>query len=392
VTNEARDRLASATITALRGEDAVASDTTRADGRYELALAPGEYRLLATRAGHTTRRRSVVVGGGDTTCDFGPSEEDATNPYWLSDVPEVERVDVKEDAPGGPLTVALRLSEPLPEAARSRFGEVFELVSGTSTTFLRTGASSRKRLKTETKWDDAGQVFTLRYAGPYLASGATDVAYSVLLTQDVLETRDPVTRDFERENLGIADAAANRLGRGDVRYAFLKRELFPPSPEQLTDRVFGYLVQDRRWNLTHEGLYRFVARRDEAGPALVAARIELDEELIGQAYDELRLTLSEPMSVAKDRDNLAYTSLDKARRLVVLNASLDATGEAWQPLAATLRDLEIDEVDPTLVTLRFPQGTFEDLKRVEVTLGPDFRDPVGNLPDEARSRAVVSLK
>jgi hypothetical protein len=386
-----RTPLAGVSVTAAASGAVVATADTAADGSYALTLPAGAYTLTAAKPGFTRRAQPVTVTG-DTTVHFGPQADALGNPWFLADDPEIEAVAVKEASPGQGLTLELRLSEPLTAAAQQAFTDAFRLYAGTETPFLRPGISTVARRRLEASWDKDGQRFTCRYAGPYLASGELDASYAVALAQDELEDeRDPVTRETKWEDLGLVDAGGRSLGRGQTRFAFKRPEFFELSAFQLTDPTHGYFVQDRRWRLTHEGLFRFKAARDADGPAVLEGSLRYDRESGALRADILTLTLNEPMSAAKNASELYYTQLDKARDLVVLNGSAESAGLAFKPVAASLRPREvvIDLLDARVVELHYPVGSFDGLKRLEVTLGPDMRDPAGNRPDATRSKVVV---
>ncbi|MEB3220813.1 MAG: carboxypeptidase-like regulatory domain-containing protein [Candidatus Sericytochromatia bacterium] len=385
-----RSPVASATVVARAAEATAATAVTAADGSYTLRVPAGAYDLTASRDGFTRRTRPVAVSG-DTTVHFGPQPDELGNPYFLADDPEIEAVQVVEREPGQGLTLTVTVSEPLTEEGRSAFTDAFRLYAGTETEFLKVVTTSVTRRKLEAAWDSAGRAFTARYEGPYLATGETDVHYAVALLQDQLDERDPETRELMWEDLGLKDAKGRSLGRGQTRYAFLKPELFELGAQQLTDEVFGARIEDRRWRLTHEGRFRFRARRDDAPPGLVSATLRQDREVGTSRADILTLTFSEPMSAARDNDDLYWTRLNKDRDLVVLNVSDQPAGPEFKPLASAVRPREVlvDRSDARLVELHYPVGSFDDLARVEVTLGPDMRDPAGNKPDPAKSKLVV---
>jgi hypothetical protein len=388
-----RKPVADATLTARAGETVAGTARTAADGSYTLTLPVGRYDLTAAKDGMIRRTRAVDLAG-DATFHFGPQPEDLGNPFFLADDPEIEAVTVEEREAGQGMAVTLSLSEPLVEAGRRAFADAFRLYAGTETEFLKVMSTSVARRKLETSWDASGRAFTARYEGPYLASGETDAYYAVALLQDELEDeKDPVTRETKWEDLGLLDAAGRSLGRGQTRYAFKKAELYELGAQQLTDPVFGYFVQDRRWRLTHEGRFRFRAKRDEKPPALVSATLRQDREVGTSRADLLTLTFSEPMSAARDAKELDWTRLDKDRELVVLNVSKLPSGPEFQPLSSSVkvREVVIDRTDARVVELLYPVGTFDDLARVEVTLGVDMRDPAGNKPDPEKSKAVVTV-
>lgn len=384
-----RDPLPGASLKVMRGDALVAEAVTGPDGRYTIGLPEGSYVVSATKAGYLTRAQSVEVKG-PTTLHFGPEFSDSVNPYWLADTPEIEAVEVKEAAPGGPLALRLRFSEPLPEASRPGVSDNFEFMAGTSLEFLRVTSSTAVRRRVETGWEEDGRVFVFKYDGPYLASGEADVRYTVRLRQDDLETKDPETQEFELEDLKITDAAGNPLGRGKMAYAFKKPRLFEPSTEQLTDRQFGYLVQDRRWNLSHDGTFSFTAARDTTKPGLKRVVMNVDETDGSQGSDILTLYFDEPMNAARSRDELEWTRLDKDKPMVFLSVSDKPTGSEFRPIDENIkiRKIEFDLNDASIVHVHYPAGTFVDEERVDVTLTSEARDPAGNGPDPKRGHLV----
>lgn len=367
----------------------VASARTDGEGRYDLELPAGAYRISAGKDGFTPREQTVQLTGNQTL-DFGPSVEDGANPYGLSDDLEVTRVEVLEDAPGGPLALKMHLSEPLSAAARKAFEEHLVLEAASSQPFLRPSTTTAYRLKVTGDWDTAGQVYTFRYQGPYLASGEVETRYALSFEQDELETKDPVTRELEWEDLGIVDADGNHLGRGRVDYAFKRAIFYPLILDQLADKTYGYFMADRRWRLTHEGVFSFVAQRDNQQPGLERAEMRLRQSRRGASYDELTLYFSEPMHVAKNREELEYHRFDKDREMAILNVSGSKEGDTFKPLGSSvkLQGFVFDPDYPERVIFQYPGGSFANQERVEVYLGTDLRDPAGNKADPARLRAV----
>ena len=384
-----RDPLAGATVTVRRGEQVVETLKTAADGTYSVSLPAGTYEVTASHTGHTTRTRSAKLEA-DLSLSFGPTPDDQANPYFLADTPEVERVEVQEEAPGGPLTLRVHLSEPVTASSQKAFDDHFELRAGRSVEFLVSRPGGSNRLKTASSWEEDGKVYVFSYPGPYVASGPTDALYTVALEQEELETTNRETLEPNFEDLGIEDEAGNDLGRGRAAYAFVKPQIFPPSLEQLVDATWGFLVQDRRWRLSHDASFTFAARRDEAPPALSRVELEVEAAVGSRHFDVLTLRFTEPMSAAKDRDNLNYTRLSVDRPFVVLNVAADAAGKELKPLSSTLqpRDVIFDPLDPSIVYLHYPSNYFDKQTFIEVTLTPEALDPAGNKPDPENNRLL----
>lgn len=382
-----RNPMPGAGVVAKRGDDEVARTTTDKDGRYTIDLPAGELSVTASFKGYTTRTQ-LLKGEGDVRLNFGADLDDQANPFFLADTPEVERVEVLEDAPAGPLTLRVHLSEPLPAASQARFAELFELRRGRDVEFLRARTSGNARLLTESTWSEEGKVFTFTYKGPYLPSGETDAIYTAVLDQRQLETKDPVTQELEWTDLRIEDDQGNAIGRGRADYTFKKADIFPPSLEMLTDKEFGYYVQDRRWRLTHEDGFSFTAKRDDVPPEMDFVELVVDDDQGTENADILRIRFKEPMSAARDRDDLEFTRLDKDRPPVLLNVAKDEAGKNLEPLssALTIRKIEVDYNDPRNVFIYYPLNAFDDFEFVEVTLTPEALDPAGNAPDPKRNR------
>jgi hypothetical protein len=390
-----RTPLAGVKVVAQRGAVEAGSVETGPDGAYSLALPAGDYEVTASKPGLTRRTRRVSLAADGQVLSFGPVAEDLGNPFFLADDPEIEQVEVTERAPGQGLAVTLRLSEPLSAASRVPFERALRLNVGSETEFLKVASTTVPRRALAGAWSDDGRAFTVRYEGPYLASGELDAWYSVsLLQRERPDERDPATRETLWDDLGIVDDTGRRLGRGQMRFAFRVPELFPLGPDQLNDKAFGFYIQDRRWRLTHQSLVRFRAARDSSGPTLVNVQFAPDRTFGAAAADELILTLDEPMSAARRQDDLYWTPLEAGSDLVILNGSKEASGPAFQPVTAGLRPREVlvDRADPRLVSVLYPVGTFDDLARLEVTLGPAFKDPAGNAPNPAGGKRVVVLK
>jgi hypothetical protein len=365
---------------------AVSETTTDADGRYSLAVAAGAYVVQASKATYAPREQAVNLSG-PVILDFGGQTTLGNNPYFLTQAPEIARVEVLEEKSGGPLTLKLHMSEPLTAKSQTAFADRLELESPAAEPFLRVNSEPEPYLRTVTSWDASGQVFSLRYDQPYLA-GET---YTLKLRQRPLDRLDSVTRLPAYEDMGIVDAEGSALGMGRADYAFLRPILEPMAFADLANKDLGYTPAIRRWNLTHAGSFAFRAAADTAGPGLESVKVEADEDSNGALFDVMELRFTEPMRVVKDRDTEFYTRLDRDKEMVILNVSTDARGSAPKPLAAPINDIKFSRSEPRLVYVYFPAGTFKDQNWVEVTLGGDVRDPAGNKPDPAKSRVAGTV-
>ena len=117
VLDDERNPVAAASVKAMAGAKEAGSASTDALGKYQLALPPGDYVLVAAKDNFTRREQPLKLAA-DATADFGPVTPDSGNPYFLSNFPEIVSVDVQEAGTGGPLTLKARLSEPLPPLVR----------------------------------------------------------------------------------------------------------------------------------------------------------------------------------------------------------------------------------------------------------------------------------
>jgi|GEM_PF-5229933 len=399
ITGEVRDEerrlLANARVEARlpNQTQVVGTGLTDGQGVYRLELAPGTYNIRASKTGMTAREQTVELKDA-LTLHFGQEVPLSTNPYFLSDYPEIERV-IVDEKPGGPLTLKLVVSEPLPEASRERLIAYLDFYSATNVPFMRArGGSGLYRSRPELTWDTEGKVLTFAFAGPYLASGATDdVFYSLGFRQNKLDSFNAETEEPNWEDMGITDAGGKALGRGRAAFAFAKPVLERLDPDTFLNKVWGFYLADRAWNLTHQDRFRFRAARDDAGPKLVDLRIEPAQQIGSQVADLVTLTLSEPMQVAKDQSEPEFTRLKTDQRLLIMNKSRFA--EATDPVAidTALRPnrLSFSSSDARVVTLFYPKDTFKDAKWVEVNLDVDFKDPVGNRPDPKASRMAIKI-
>lgn len=386
VQDEELGALEGVTVTANTATGVAGTATTGADGRYRLSLAPGGYEVRATKPGFTERAQAFTVAGA-TTVNFGGLEAAGANPYFLSTTPEIARVEVKEEAPGGPLTLALHLSEPVTKASQENFTSRFEVLAGASEPFLRAAVAPVTALRSEATWDASGRVFTFRYTEPYLA-GAT---YTARLRQIPLDKIDPVTRETAWEDLRITDEAGHPLGKNRADFAFLRQPLELIHFRDLANKDLGHTDAIRRWNLTHRPNHQFVSAQDVSAPGLVSVRGNTEQRIGDKVQDVLELRFTEPMRVVKDRDQTTYTLLDRAKQLVTLNVSASPDGAAPEPFNAVVSEVAFSRSEPKLVYLYFPAGTFKDLDWVEVTLGVDARDPAGNKPDPQKSRVSGAI-
>lgn len=380
--------VAGATVKAVSSGDTQTA-VAGADGAFSLQLAPGTYQVTASKAGWTSRTQSVNLTA-DTTVQFGGIEGQESNPYFLSSVPEIENVEVKEEHAGGPLKLVIHLSEPVDAASQQSLVSRLEVASKGSTPFLTASGGSDDLLKTVTTWDAAGQVLTLSYAGPYLASGAQPAVYTVRLRQETLDKKDPVTNEQLWDDIGVKDAEKHQLGYNRADFAFLKSPLFPITFQQLANKDYGYTTAERRWNYTHQSASTFVAMKDEQGPGLETARVNTKMQIGNATWDVLELHFDEPLWAVKDRDNLQFTQLDKDKQLVLLSVSTSADGANPQPFDTTFKvqSVRFSRLDPKVVYLHFSPDAFKDKKWVDVTLGADFMDPAGNKANTAKSHVT----
>jgi hypothetical protein len=362
---------------------------TGADGRFTLRLPAGNYRITASKDGWTKREQAVTVDR-DVQVAFGGLDAESANPYFLSNWPEIEKVEVSEAPPKGPLVITLRLSEPITTESRERFVSRLDVLAGTSTEFLRASGAAETYLRATTAWDEAGRTLTLTYPEPYLLSGTgAPVRYTVRLRQEQLSEKVPGTDDYKWDPLTIVDAEGKVLGNNRADFAFVKPTLGPIPLTQLSNKLWGTDHSDRRWNLTHTSSHSFIAAVDTQGAGLESATIRTDRLLGTQNYDVLELRFDEPMRVVKDASETQYTRLDKLKSLALLSVSAFANGSQPTALdsATKVQEVRFSREDANLVTFLYIAGTFKDKKWFEVTLGPDVLDPVGNAPNPAKVRA-----
>jgi hypothetical protein len=243
-------------------------------------------------------------------------------------------------------------------------------------------------LETQATWDVTGQVLTIRYAHPYVASGAATVTYSLKLRQRLT---DPAIAD-SWETLGIKDAEGNEMGRNRADFAFVKQDLFIISYLQLNSETWGKNALDRRWNLTHGPQQTFTAARDTTGPGLTAASARTEVAVGTKTVDVLELRFTEPMRAAKTREDFRFTYLQHDRDIIRLRVSARTDGSQPRDLGAIQPSaVRFSSTDTSVVFLDLPAGTFKDQKWVEITLGPDARDPAGNAPDAAKAVVTATV-
>jgi hypothetical protein len=279
------------------------------------------------------------------------------------------------------------MSEPLTKDSQTNFAYLFQLDAGTSTPFIRTSGGSAYNLTADYSWDADGKVFTMKYKYAYLPSGDTETTYTARLRQAQLDTKDPVTREPQWEDMHIVDADGKPLGKGRAQYAFLQQKLYTLAPELISNLQYGYYTDVRRWNLTHEPSFRFTAAKDTVPLQLTQVSVNKNEAIGDVKQDVLYLRFNKPLRVAKDRDNPEFTRLDKDKALVVLNVSKNKDGSS--PTAITSNKpllVEFSRTEQNLVMMRYPGGLFDTYEWVEVTLDRDFQDPAGNRADPAHSK------
>lgn len=378
------DPLAGAKVEVLRDGAVVQTAETGADGSYSIPVAAGAYRVAASKPGMVRREQAVTVAGS-TALNFGGWKDGTVNPYFLSDHPEIRAVTVDEKAPGGPLTLTVHLSEPVTAESRANFLSHLELRARNDAPFLRPANAAVSELAVDTEWDEAGQALTMRYDEPYLASGDLAARYTLQLTQIEKDTKDPVTRENEWEDLRIVDEAGLPLGRNRASFAFLKPELTAFPSSLLADKNYGYSPEIRRWNLTHTSSFAFDAAKDSQGPGLESVKVDVNKTIGSSDVDVMTLRFTEPMRVVKNRDELQFTQLDAdtpLKDMFVINMSKQADGGNPQPLTAVTKvsRFRFSSTDPNVVYVHFPPHTFRDMQWVEVTLADEARDPADNKP------------
>jgi hypothetical protein len=382
-------RVPGVTVTATVAGQPPVTTVTSTDGSYRLAVLPGSTTVTATKAGWVQRTRMVTVTG-PTTLDFGSINADGNlDPHFLSNNPEIVSVNVKEEAPGGPLSMAFTMSEPLTLDSQKNFSYRFTLDSGSNTPFLNAAPNGESYLNADSSWDASGTVFTFKTKGPYLPSGpGGNVFYTAYLKQTLLTTQDPVTREFQYDDLQITDSEGKALGKNRAAYAFLQDPLSPLTQSVLNNFAFGYYTDSRRWNLTHKGNYILTAATDNVAPQLLAAAVAVNAPIGSTNEDLMRLRFNKPMHAIKDRDNLEFTRLstDLKKQMVIVSVSKNSNGSGPTPLnPGPPRSIQFSRTDPNLVIFHFQANTFKDQQWVDVTLGADVRDPANNLPDPLHS-------
>lgn len=391
VWDDKRAAVQGATVTASLNGQAAGNATTAADGGYSIMLPAGAYDVTATKDGMTTRTQHVTVSGA-TTLGFGTDVQGGANAYFLSDSLEIQKVDVKEDAPGGPLTMAFTMSEPLSTDAQRNFQTYFALDAGSSvgTKFLQATPVSEQYLETTSQWDAAGKVFTFKYNQPYLASGpGGNVSYTAYLHQEQLDTKDPVTREQQWQDLHITDAAGNPLGKGRVAYAFWKDPMAVLDSNLLINFQYGYYTDERRWNLTHTSTFSFQAATDTTLPQLLSVSAETNRPIGDRIEDVVELHFNKPMRAAKSVDDPTFTRLDTDTKKHLVAISVSKNDNGSQPSASsytTPTEVEFSKTDPNLVLFHYVGGAFKDQHWIEVTTLSDMLDPAGNAMDPAHSR------
>lgn len=377
--------LSGVTVEISRDGAAVQTAETGPDGRYQVTVPAGDYRVAASKADMVKREQAVSVAGA-TSLNFGGWKDNYVNPFFLSSYPEIREVSVEEKAPGGPMALKLHLSEPLPGSSREHLVSRLELRARNDAPFLRPAGVGVSELEMTTEWDASGQNLTLHYDEPYLASGELAAIYTLRLTQFEKDTKDPVTRENEWEDMRIVDEAGMALGRNRADFAFLKPELTAFPVSFLADKNYGYSPEIRRWNLTHTSSFAFEAAKDTTGPGVTSVRVDGNKVLGSTTSDVMTLRFTEPMRVVKNRDELQFTQLDvdtPLQEMFVINVSKLEDGGNPQPLVSVSKvsRFRFSTTDPNVVYVHFPPNTFKDMKWVEVTLADEARDPANNKPE-----------
>lgn len=389
VLDDARLAVSGATISAVAGSQPAITVQTGSDGNYTMQVPPGTYTVTATKSGWTTRTQNVTVSG-NTTLSFGTDVTGGTDPHFLSNTPEIESASAKEDAPGGPLTLTLNLSEPITAESQQNFKFLLSVDSGTSTQFLRASGVTEDYLQNDASFDATGKVFTMKYAKNYLASGPIgNTTYTVHFRQSQLDTKDPVTREQQWEDMHMVDLEGNPMGKNRADYLFYNPDVSVLQPVLLTDFTYGYTTDARRWNLTHKGLFTWTAAADTTQPQLLRVDATVNQAIGNFNEDLINLHFNKPMHAVKDAQHLEFTQLstDKSKQLLVMNVSKNANGSSPTSLdIGNPSKIEFSKADPDLVILHYPANVLKDQEWIEITLLDDFRDPVNNPVDPAHSR------
>lgn len=391
VYDEDLNPLSGVTISAKPATGEAVTATTGADGAYKVSLSDGTYAVTAAKTGLTTRTQKVTVAG-ETTLDFGGLDVKPSNAYFLSTNPEIDLVTVKEAKPGGPLTLDIHFSEALTKESQTNFLAHLAIEARNGADFLQGSGDIDPKLDLTSTWDAAGQLLTLVYDEPYLASGPTEtIQYNLRLEQLKKDQIDPVTDENVWEDMRIADAEKNPIGKNRADFVFIKPDLPMIGSNELINRAFGYSPSIRRWNLTHTSTFSFQAAKDTVGPGLESVKVDGQVTVGGNEYDLMALRFTEPMRVVRERDDLEFTRLDtdEDKEMLIVNVSKSPDGSNPEPLGSAFKveSFRFSKTDPNLVTARFPSGAFRDMKWVEVTLGKDLRDPADNKADAAKIKA-----
>ena len=368
---------ASVTATLAGASQPAATATTAKDGAYRLDLPPGTYSVTATKPAWTARTQNVTVSGNGEL-DFGNHAQ----AYFISSIPEIGSTQIKEDAPGGPMTITCTISAPITADGQQQFLQRFIVRGSTGLDFLHANQSVDAFTANTASFDSTGTVFTLHFPGHYLASGAKPAIYQVYLRQAAkLGETDPDTNGPAYEDMGINAQNGKPLGDGRADAAFVNPVL-SIQPDDLNSTVLAHTFSLKLWRLTHTSTFQYTALKDTTRPAVVSASVQTEQNADGGTYDQLILHMNKPMEVAKDGTTEQFTQLDRTKNLITVNTTPSTSNGQPQTYGPNnVAGMHISATDPTLVYLDLPFDAFKDVKTVDFTLGPDFLDPVGNAPD-----------
>jgi hypothetical protein len=308
--------------------------------------------VLRTNLTNLERRNQFNFGGPrDDNDPAGPS-------YFISDYPEIERVEPSDDASSqssARMTFKLVMSEALDVTNQRRLASAFMIVpnneesladdaalpedtatASVELTGLRAGAdpltTSAYRYRQNSgflngaqlsifKWDADNRTATFTLEAPVKTGNDDEGEYAFLLVQQ----DEDVIQDRQGKPLGMNEAGEfGRTLRNDVIHNAIREAELSLATNQ-TDDV------EARWNDTHLSFTTFQVLQDNEAPKLVsvtARRNYADESDL--ATDRIELTFSEPM--------VAYPRLSGSQLLSLNNYVITAAATQAEVDARTLSD------------------------------------------------------
>lgn len=303
------------------------------DGLYVVTAAPVGVLLevSATRDGWTRRTRVEALKRNERNLDrlnvinFG-GQSDANDPagltYFISDYPEIERVEPVDEAtslPNDKMTFKLVMSEALDVANQRRLAAGFLIVPNsqealddatalpdhTATseelTGLRAGSSPittspyryrqnagflNGQVLSDFKWEADNRTATFSLAAPVKTGNAKEAEYAFLLVQQ----DDEQIKDQQGQPLGMtAGGEFGRTLRNEIIHNAVKE---PEVSLALTETDDA----EERWAGTHLTYTTFSVSTDQAAPKVVGVRARRNYvDDAGGASDRIEVTFSEPM-------------------------------------------------------------------------------------------------